>query len=117
VAQLITGRIGLEPCSQAHHGTDHSEDTSLNVINSENATGRGVTWQPGQPVPVRANRPTSAALVTHFYFPISPRTLERWPLTVRRPNKVAIYEVEELMRIAEQKLNAACAYKQAEACT
>jgi len=72
-------------------------------------------WIPNQPLPQFADKVTSAAIVSHHYFPISPRTLERWPLTVRRPNKVAIYEVEELMRIAEQKLNAACAYKQAEA--
>ena len=76
---------------------------------------RSSTWIPGQPLPQFADKVTSAAIVSHHYFPISPRTLERWPLTVRRPNKVAIYEVEELMRIAEQKLNAACAYKQAEA--
>ena len=43
---------------------------------------------------------------------ISPRTLERWPLIVRRPNKAAIYAVEELLSVAKQKFEDACAYKQ-----
>lgn len=75
---------------------------------------RNSTWLPSHPLPQFADKVTSAAIVSHHFFPISPRTLERWPLTVRRPNKVAIYEVEELMRIAEHKLNAAHAYKQTE---
>ena len=70
------------------------------------------TWRPDQPLPKNANKITSAAIVSHFYFPVSPRTLETWPLTVRRPNRAAIYEVEELMRFAEQKYNNAFAYKQ-----
>lgn len=72
-------------------------------------------WIPSQPLPQFADKVTSAAIVSHHFFPISPRTLERWPLTVRRPNKVAIFEVDELMQVAEKKLNAAHAYKQAEA--
>jgi hypothetical protein len=35
-------------------------------------------------------------------------------LTVRRPNKATVYEVAEVMAIAESKLNSAYAYKQAE---
>jgi hypothetical protein len=39
--------------------------------------------------------------------------LEKWPLTVRRPNKAAIYEVAELLEIAKAKYDASHPYKQA----
>ena len=70
------------------------------------------TWLPALPLPKFADKETAAAIVTHHFFPISPRTLERWPLTVRRPNKAVVYEVRELMEIAEVKLQKARAYKQ-----
>ena len=73
---------------------------------------RNTTWQPDHPLPKFADKTTAAAIVTHHFFPISPRTLERWPLTVRRPNKAVVYEVAELMKMAERRLEAACAYKQ-----
>jgi hypothetical protein len=75
---------------------------------------RKTAWQPEQPLPQYVDKPTAAAIITHHFFPISPRTLERWPLTVRRPNKATVYEVAEVMAIAESKLNSAYAYKQAE---
>ena len=50
-------------------------------------------WQPEQPLPTYADKATAAAIITHHFFPISPRTLERWPLTVRRPNKATIYDL------------------------
>ena len=75
---------------------------------------RKTAWQPEQPLPQYADKPTAAAIITHHFSPISPRTLERWPLTVRRPNKAAVYEVGELMAFAERKFNSAYVYKQAE---
>ena len=72
------------------------------------------TWQPEQPLPQYADKATTAAIITHYHFPIRPRTLERWPLTVRRPNKAAIYEVAEALACAEAKLNSAHVYKQVE---
>ena len=72
------------------------------------------SWRPEQPLPQYADKPTAAAIITHHFFPISLRTLERWPLTVRRPNKATVYEVAEVMAVAEAKLNSAYAYKQAE---
>ena len=51
---------------------------------------RKTAWQPEQPLPQYADKATAAAIITHHFFPISPRTLERWPLTVRRPNKATI---------------------------
>lgn len=75
---------------------------------------RTTKWHPDQPLPKYADKATAAAIVTHLFFPISPRTLEKWPLVVRRPNKAAIFEVAELLRHAEQKFEAASAYKQSE---
>ncbi len=71
-------------------------------------------WQPGEPLPAYADRPTAAAIVTHHCFPISHRTIEKWPLTVRRPNKTCVYSVDEVLEVAERKLAEAYAYKQAE---
>lgn len=69
-------------------------------------------WTPPQPLPKYADKVTSAAIITHLFFPISPRSLEKWPLTVRRPNKASIYDVAELLSQAEARLKAASAYKQ-----
>ena len=74
---------------------------------------RKTTWKPDLPLPQYADKQTAAAIITHFYFPISPRTLERWPLIVRRPNKASIYAVDELLSVAKQKFDDASAYKQA----
>lgn len=70
------------------------------------------TWQPEQPLPRYADGKTLAAIITHNFFPISHRTLQTWPLTVRRPNRAAVYEVAEALEFAEQKLDGAVSYKQ-----
>ena len=70
------------------------------------------TWSPDQPLPKFADKVTGAAIITHLYFRVSPRTLERWPVTVRRPNKAAIYTVDELLEFAERKMREAPVYKQ-----
>ena len=69
-------------------------------------------WQPEQPLPKYADRATAAKIVSHLYFPIADRTLQTWPLTVRRPNRSAIYHVQEVLDLAEKKLQGAVAYKQ-----
>ena len=75
---------------------------------------RQPTWQPEQPLPRFADRKTLAAIITHKFFPVSHRTLQTWPLTVRRPNRSAIYEVTEALAYAEQKLEGAAPYQQGE---
>lgn len=70
------------------------------------------SWQPGQPLPRYADKATTAAIITHNFFPIRPRTLERWPLVARRPNKTVVYDVKEAMALAQRKLDHAHAYKQ-----
>ena len=63
-------------------------------------------WQPKQPLPRYADRKTLAAIITHNFFPISHRTLQTWPLTVRRPNRAAVYEVAEALELAEKNWKA-----------
>ena len=71
-------------------------------------------WVPDLPLPLNADRKTLAVIISHHYFPISPRTLEKWPLTVRRPNRAAVYNVQEAMELAKAKFESAIVYKQAE---
>ena len=75
-------------------------------------TFKTTNWEPEQPLPRFADRKTLAAIITHNFFPISHRTLQTWPLTVRRPNRAAVYEVAEALAFAEQKLDGAVSYKQ-----
>lgn len=58
-------------------------------------------------LPRRVNRRIGAALVTHYFFPVSRRTLEAWPLEWRRVNGQATCKTAELFDQAEAKLNAA----------
>jgi hypothetical protein len=58
-------------------------------------------------LPARVNRTRGAELVTERFFPISPRTLEAWPLTWRHVNGKALCEVDELFALAQAKLDAA----------
>ena len=52
-------------------------------------------------LPVRMTREAGAALVTRFYFKVSPRSLERWPIPWRRLNGKAHGETVDLVRHAE----------------
>ena len=65
-----------------------------------------ITWQPGQPVPERANRPTLAVILTAEGYPThSPRAFERWPLrTWYFHGKEAVHDVEETLALAASKL-------------
>jgi len=69
-------------------------------------------WSTDQPLPQHADRKTLAAIIKHRCFPISTRTLERWPLTARKPNKAVAYDVTEALEYAEKQLKNAYAYKQ-----
>ncbi len=58
-------------------------------------------------LPARVDRRTGAALISKRYFPVSPRSLESWPVTWRRVNGKAIGETAELFAVAQSKLDAA----------
>ena len=70
-------------------------------------------WSPGQPHPRHADRKTLAAIISHEFFPISPRSLERWPLQVRQVNGRALYVLKDALAMAEATTAAARVYKQA----
>ena len=70
-------------------------------------------WHDDKALPKFADRETCAAIVSHFFFPVKPRTLATWPLVARRPNRCVVYEVNELMAYAEKRFNEAYSYKQA----
>ena len=57
--------------------------------------------------PARVDRKRGAQIITDLYFPISPRTLEAWPIIWRYVNGRATCDTEELLALAEAKLNAA----------
>ena len=76
------------------------------------STPRANQWSPGQPHPKHADRKTLAAIISHEFFPISPRSLERWPLQVRRANGRAVYLVQEVLAVAEAMVSAGRVYKQ-----
>ena len=69
-------------------------------------------WEPGKPLPKYADRKILAAIITHYRFPISPRTLQTWPLTARHPNRAVVYDVNEAFEYAQSKLDLAPCYKQ-----
>jgi hypothetical protein len=58
-------------------------------------------------LPARVDRKTGAELVARHFFPISPRTLEIWPLDWRHVNGRAVCETAELFAVAQAKLAAA----------
>jgi hypothetical protein len=62
-------------------------------------------------MPNNADRKTLAAIISFELFPVSPRTMERWPLVVRRVNGRAIAKTSDALTIAENKLAKARSYK------
>ena len=62
-------------------------------------------------LPAHIARRTAAELVTRLYFPVSYRTIESWPLAVRRVNGKALYNTAGLLAYAREKLEAAPAIR------
>lgn len=58
-------------------------------------------------VPRRVDRKSGAELLTRYFFPVSPRSLEVWPLTWRHVNGKAVCDTAELFAVAQAKLDAA----------
>ncbi len=82
------------------------------MTNAKSTRSAKLYWHPGQPFPKFADRTTMAAIIAHEFFPISPRTLERWPIRVWRPNKSVVYDVQEALDIARDKMDARHPYRQ-----
>jgi hypothetical protein len=68
----------------------------------------GGTIVPGN-LPPRVCRRAAAQIVTRNFFPVSHRTLERWPLTWRRVNGRALVETADLLKEAQRRLDEATA--------
>ncbi len=62
-------------------------------------------------LPRRLDRRLAAQVVSTHFFPVSPRTLERWPLTWRRINGRALADTEELLAEAQRRVDAAPAIR------
>jgi hypothetical protein len=58
-------------------------------------------------LPVRVPRDEAARLIGRLFFQVSPRTLERWPVTWRHLNNRAHVEVAELFAVAQRMLDEA----------
>lgn len=58
-------------------------------------------------LPVNVDRQRGAALVTRYLFPVSHRTLERWPLTGRVVNGRLVFPTAELFAHARTLMDAA----------
>ncbi|WP_198374978.1 hypothetical protein [Neoroseomonas rubea] len=58
-------------------------------------------------LPRHVDRRVGAELVTRFFFPVSPRSLEVWPVAWRHVNGRALVATTELLALAAQKLAAA----------
>lgn len=61
--------------------------------------------------PARIDRRVGAELINRYFFPISPRTLERWPVTWRRINGRALCETSELLAEAQRRVDLAPAIR------
>jgi hypothetical protein len=68
----------------------------------------GGTVVPGN-LPARVCRRMAAQIVTRIFFPVSHRTLERWPVTWRRINGRALVDTSELLAEAQRRLDEATA--------
>jgi hypothetical protein len=58
-------------------------------------------------LPKRVDRRMGAEIITRFYFPVSHRTLETWPVTYTHVNGRAMALTSELLAVAEHKLDVA----------
>lgn len=75
------------------------------------ATAAGLDRIEGNPdlvaYPVRMDRRGLAAFITKEFFPVSPRSLEKWPLTWQHVNNKAIGRTAEAAAVAKAKLDEA----------
>ena len=58
-------------------------------------------------LPPRMNRKSAAVAISELFFPVSPRTLEKWPIKWLVVNGHAIADTTEILGHAEQMLAAA----------
>jgi hypothetical protein len=62
------------------------------------------TWSPGDPYPRNADRRTLAAIISREVGPVSPQSLEKWPLVGRRFNGRMVFPVADALKLARDQL-------------
>src|SRR5271155_1674615 len=92
----------------AHH---HSRKTVAAAAHADNSAAQASSPDGLGPdlnaLPVRVDRRLAAELVSRWFFPVSRRTLETWPLSLQRVNGKATILTSELVELARAKLDAA----------
>ncbi|WP_322994115.1 hypothetical protein [Castellaniella sp.] len=58
-------------------------------------------------LPAYVGRIGGAEIVTQYYFPVSYRSLERWPIKTRRVNGRVVMSTRELLAEARRRFDAA----------
>lgn len=58
-------------------------------------------------LPVRLDRRAGAAMICRHFFPVSARTLERWPIAWQRINGRALALTSELLAEAQRRVDEA----------
>jgi hypothetical protein len=61
----------------------------------------------GNGLPAYVDKRAAAAIVTQRFFPVSHRSLERWPLRFRVVNRRAVVATAELLAVAKARFDAA----------
>lgn len=51
-------------------------------------------------LPEYVTKAQAAALVTERFFPIGPRSVERWPINAYRPGRAVVFRTAELLEAA-----------------
>jgi hypothetical protein len=63
-------------------------------------------WSPGDPYPRNADRRTLAAIISREVGPVSPRSLEKWPLVGQHFNGRTVFPVADALKLARDQLAA-----------
>lgn len=58
-------------------------------------------------LPAYVDRRAGAAAISRYLFPVSPKTIEEWPLATRRVNKRAMIDTADLFAFALAKIRTA----------
>ena len=101
------------PEKKLNKTSSHDISKTKGCANCKLASAKDYEWTAEKPLPLYADRKTCAAIVTHFLFPVMPRTIATWPLLARKPNGTVVYEVSELLSYATKRFDEAYKYKQA----
>lgn len=88
------------------HLTERSAMTQTN-LKSHSTTAKPTPEGTTPNLPARIDRKRGATLITDRFFPISHRTLEKWPLIWRHVNGKATCDTNELLAMAQARLDAA----------